>query len=110
MNRLVNDGGPGRAVEMRTLDGILEGRTASAKMDVEGAELYVLLGAQRSLEEGRLKLIQIEWDVSNSSLGDIADLLGHHGYTLHRAGPGGLVPAADLTVGGDLFAVPPTMP
>lgn len=109
MNRLATIEEPGMEVEMRTLDDVIDGRQAFAKLDVEGAEYMVLAGATESLREHRIRLMQIEWDTSQPDLTGqsvlrIADLLNENGYTLFRAGPAGLEPAGDLTIGGDLFA------
>jgi FkbM family methyltransferase len=69
------------------------------KVDVEGAELEVLRGAQRMLGEGRVPCVLFE--VSEAMLegmghsGDeVFDLLREHGYALHAfADDGSLMPA-----------------
>ena len=68
------------------------------KIDVEGFELQVLLGAQRMLSEGRIDAIQFEFTqlnvVSRVFVDDFFRLLGT-GYTLHRLLPHGLMPMID---------------
>lgn len=65
------------------------------KIDVEGFELQVLLGAQRMLSEGRIGAIQFEVTqlnlVGRVFVDDFFRLLGPS-YTLHRLLPHGLMP------------------
>src|SRR3954453_8113228 len=100
-------------VPVVTLDGLIGDRTVDGlKVDVEGAELLVMKGAERLLAEQRIKLIQLEWN--ESSLGllkqdrtPIAELLSSHGYALFRADERGeLLPLTDFGFGADVFARP----
>lgn len=100
-------------VPVLTLDGVVGDRTVDGlKVDVEGAELLVLRGAQRVLAERRIKLIQLEWNESSVALLNedrtpIAELLSSHGYELFRADERGeLAPISDLGFGEDIFAKP----
>jgi FkbM family methyltransferase len=108
-----SDGVATEEVPVLTLDGLVGDRTVDGlKVDVEGAELLVLRGAQRLLAEQRIKLIQLEWNESSLALlgqdrTPIAELLTSHGYELFRADEGGhLVPVPDFGFGEDVFARP----
>lgn len=103
------DGGP--EVDVETLDDVLGDRSAQGvKIDVEGAERLVLEGARRALSEGRIALLQLEWnDCSVGLLGEdrrpVAALLEAHGYALFRPDEAGrLAPLADVGFGPDVFA------
>jgi FkbM family methyltransferase len=100
-------------VPVLTLDGLVGDRTVDGlKVDVEGAELLVMKGAQRLLSERRIKLIQLEWNESSLDLlkqdrTPIAELLSSHGYALFRADERGeLIPVSDFGFGDDVFARP----
>jgi FkbM family methyltransferase len=100
-------------VPVLTLDGLVGDRTVDGlKVDVEGAELLVMKGAERLLAEQRIKLIQLEWNESSLHLlkqdrTPIAELLSSYGYTLFRADEQGeLVPVSDFAFGADVFAKP----
>ena len=100
-------------VPVLTLDGLVGDRTVDGlKVDVEGAELLVLKGAQRLLGEQRIRLIQLEWNESSEILlgedrSPIVDLLDSHGYEFLRPDEtGNLRPLADLGYGEDVFARP----
>jgi hypothetical protein len=100
-------------VPVLTLDGLIGERTIDGlKVDVEGAELLVMKGAQRLLARQRIKLIQLEWNESSLALlkqdrMPIAELLSSYGYALFRADEQGhLVPLSDLGFGADVFAKP----
>lgn len=120
LNHLVLGEAPGDnqvTVAVDTLDNVLGKRTAEGvKIDVEGAERLVLEGAQRSLREQRLRLIQVEWnDMSRRLLGEdrgpVAELLRDHGYELFRPNRAGdLEPVRDTGFGSDVFAVPRSAP
>jgi FkbM family methyltransferase len=100
-------------VPVLTLDGLVGERTIDGlKVDVEGAELLVMKGAERLLAEQRIKLIQLEWNESSLDLlkqdrTPLAELLSSHGYALFRADEHGeLVPVYDFAFGADVFAKP----
>jgi FkbM family methyltransferase len=100
-------------VPVLTLDGLVGDRTVDGlKVDVEGAELLVMKGARRLLEERRIKLIQLEWNESSLALlrqdrTPIAELLSSYGYSLFRADERGrLAPLSDPGFGDDVFAKP----
>jgi FkbM family methyltransferase len=64
------------------------------KVDTEGSELRVLQGVRRAVEDGRVDLIQIEFNAMNvlsrTFMRDFRDLLPR--YTPHRLLPDGPVP------------------
>lgn len=100
-------------VPVLTLDGLVGERTVDGlKVDVEGAELLVMKGAQRLLSEQRIKLIQLEWNESSMDLlkqdrRPIAELLSSYSYALFRPDEEGhLVPLSDFGFGADVFAKP----
>ena len=88
-NHLIDDPDRGIIVEAITLDDILGDRTASVKIDVEGAERLVLEGATRALSEHRIPMMQIEWSPyrAQQTLGGtpsaLAEILRGHGYVLY---------------------------
>jgi FkbM family methyltransferase len=92
--------GPG-SIPMTTIDSVLgDRRAAGMKIDVEGAERFVLEGAERALADQRIGLIQIEWNgLSWQTLGEtrapIRRLLSKHGYGLFYASDGTLEPVDD---------------
>jgi FkbM family methyltransferase len=109
----VNRVHPAGSVEipMVALDTIIGARTVTGlKIDVEGFELDVLLGCSRALSEGRITLIQLEWNsTSEVAVGTdrrpVADLLTAHGYGLYRPGAcGTLIALTDVSFGPDVFA------
>lgn len=89
-------------VQLTTADAYLEQtgleRVDLMKIDVEGHELSVLRGAERSLAEGRIGLIQLEYGGAyidaRAMLLDIFSLLKPHGYELFKLYANGLRPAA----------------
>jgi FkbM family methyltransferase len=102
---------PSQTVSGVTLDEVIGDRSVrGAKIDVEGAELLVLQGAERSLSERRIGLLQLEWNnrssmFFNSTRDEVEKLLTSHGYRLWRAdGDGALVPLSGDDVLDDLFA------
>ncbi|NEE00177.1 FkbM family methyltransferase [Phytoactinopolyspora halotolerans] len=105
-------------VDVDTLDNILGDRTAAGvKIDVEGAERLVLEGARRALAEGRIGVLQIEWNaMSERVLGEsrvpVADLLTGHGYRLARPDRHGVLRpvTAVPSSSDDMFAVAPRGP
>ncbi len=105
--------GPGRETEVTTLDQVLGDRTAhGVKIDVEGAERFVLEGARVAMGEGRLRVIQLEYnDMSvhySETREPLRTLLADYGYKFMRPdGNGGLKLLRKLGRGGgrDVFAV-----
>jgi FkbM family methyltransferase len=104
---------PSEEVPVLTLDDVIGERTVDGlKVDVEGAELLVLRGAERLLARQGIGLIQLEWNESSLALLEqdrtpIAELLASHGYELFRADERGeLVPLMDLGFRDDVFAKP----
>jgi FkbM family methyltransferase len=63
------------------------------KIDTEGHEFHVLMGATQALEQGRIQSILFEFGEhcvqSRVFLKDYFELLGKHGYVLHRLLPSG---------------------
>jgi FkbM family methyltransferase len=61
------------------------------KIDVEGAESFVLRGFEKMLTSGRISMIQFEYEklntISKFLLRDFYALLGGHGYTLGKIFP-----------------------
>ena len=113
MNHLVRkDEAGGVEVEVRTLDSVLGTRVADGvKIDVEGGEHFVLDGARQALAEGRLPVIQIEWNVMAEKMyGDsrerLADALIGYGYRFCRPDEHGIFQPAGIEVSRrDLFAI-----
>lgn len=112
LNHIVPEGGPDtRPVPATTLDSIIGSRTAAGvKIDVEGAEALVLRGASRALAEGRIELIQMEWNPQSfqnfgASRDEIAGMLSAAGFELCRPDiEGNLIPIQHLAPGPDVFA------
>lgn len=65
------------------------------KIDTEGAELKVLLGAQNLLNSHRIDAIQFEYGGTyldaKITLREVLQLLTHHGYSVFRILPDGLM-------------------
>ncbi|MEB3220557.1 MAG: FkbM family methyltransferase [Candidatus Sericytochromatia bacterium] len=100
-----------RQVEAVTLDALVAAQGWPAvdllKIDTEGHDLRVLQGARQLLAEGRLGLIQLEynaaWRACDSSVLEARHLLGRHGYALWLLTPAGLTPL-ELDRLGDFFS------
>lgn len=117
LNRLLLDGGEQASgstleVEVTTLDEVLGDRSAAGvKIDVEGAEELVVRGGANALSEGRIGLMQLEWNgLSQRMLGHdrrpIWDLLQGWGYDFVRPDlQGTFHRTTDAGYGADLFAV-----
>lgn len=76
LNHIVEDPEAGVAVEATTLDELIGDRTAAVKIDVEGSEERVLLGARKALAEQRISVLQLEWIVApHMGIDDRASLL-----------------------------------
>jgi FkbM family methyltransferase len=100
-------------VRVDTLDRLLgDRRVVGMKIDVEGAERLVLEGARQALSEGRIEVLQLEWNgLSREVLGEtrtpVARLLGDYGYQLCSPDPSGILRPVDAPESSveDLFAV-----
>lgn len=87
------------AIATRTLDDIIDENELSEidfmKMDVEGAELLVLKGAEASLQRGTIKAISFEFGSGNVNsrtfFRDFWDFLRGHGFSIARILPGGRI-------------------
>src|SRR6266568_4869922 len=85
-------------VRVTTLDREFEARTVKyvdfLKVDAEGFDLKVLKGAKHALEEGRIGIVQFEynapWAITGSTLGEAMDFLGNCGYTVYLLKSDGL--------------------
>ena len=104
---------PGRSVPTATLDEVLGERVAHGlKIDVEGAERFVLEGARRALAERRLPVIQLEYNhCARTYFGEsrepLRDLLAAYGYSFMRPDDAGTLWPEHVGRGGgrDIFAV-----
>lgn len=112
LNHLLDADQDGVDVPATTLDLLLGDRSAAGlKIDVEGAEELVLRGAGRALAEGRLAVIQLEWNNRSELLGlgsrdRAASLLRAAGYRFTRPDDQGrLIPCSIDGYGADVFAV-----
>ncbi len=100
------------AVPMVALDELVGRRLVGGiKIDVEGYELEVLRGATMLLQEGRCRLIQLEWNDQSSratgqDLTSVSNLLVGFGYRLFRPdGSGQLIAVGtNPAYGADVFA------
>jgi FkbM family methyltransferase len=100
-------------VEVTTLDDFLDVERIETinflKLDIEGHELFALRGAQRALAKGRVRVIALEFGISNLNsrtyFKDCWDILRGNGYFLYRLTPGGsLLPVSRYTEECELFA------
>ncbi len=70
------------------------------KIDVEGAEMKVLLGAKKLLAKGKIKIILLELNRNNQSFGstnkEIASYLKKHKYSLFTLDSGFLCPLTGI--------------
>ncbi|MEY2566610.1 MAG: hypothetical protein QOE35_1139 [Actinomycetota bacterium] len=114
-NRLATDGAV--KVWATTLDELIgDDDVAGVKIDVEGAELEVLQGAERALAEQRIGALQLEWnetsvEMSGQDRSPVASLLASHGYRLFVPDESGaLFPVDGEGFGPDLFALPERRP
>lgn len=115
-NHITEDGGENvTTMPGQPFDDLTGGRyVRGTKIDVEGAEHQVLLGARESLAAGRIGLLQLEWnDCSRRYYGEgrepAAALLADHGYQLYRPDSAGWLRPTDGAEGRDLFAARPTV-
>jgi FkbM family methyltransferase len=107
------DSAQGVEVEAHTLDDVLGDRTADGvKIDVEGAERLVLEGGYVALAEGRIRVIQFEYNhQSRTNFGEsreaTRDMLASFGYSFFRPDwDGQLLRVSPGSGGGrDVFAI-----
>ncbi len=108
--------GPTINVKTKTLDGLLEERNLGErvpcliKIDVEGYELRVLRGAEKTLKRCRMLVCEHSPETMRQSGEDpreLLDLLDRHGFLPHRVGPSGLTDLhlADLAADNDLTEI-----
>jgi FkbM family methyltransferase len=108
-------GEPVTEVAVTTLDDVLGDRTAAGvKIDVEGFELDVLLGASRTLGEQRVGVLQLEWNsMARERFGrgrhEIAQTLLDADYVLARPDDHGRLRPTVPDEGPDVFAVAPRL-
>jgi FkbM family methyltransferase len=85
-------------VELKTLDAFAAeqglDRIDLVKVDTEGHDLFVIQGAARLLEEGRVRALQFEytwrWIFSRTYLRDVFELLAGKPYALGKITPQGI--------------------
>jgi FkbM family methyltransferase len=108
-------GEPITQVPVTTLDVVLGDRTAAGvKIDVEGFELDVVLGASRALREQRVGVLQLEWNsMARERFGrrrdEIARAFREADYALARPDEHGRLRPTDADEGPDVFAVAPRL-
>lgn len=116
VNHLLTDpAATGDRITVDTLDNVLGDRHAGGvKIDVEGAERLVLEGARRALSQGRIDVLQLEWNaMSDHVFGEpravAAQILTDYGYEFMRPTDHGVLrpSSAELVGRHDLFAVSP---
>jgi FkbM family methyltransferase len=99
------------AVTLTTLDDELSARSFSdvdfLKIDAEGHDFYVLLGAQKYISSRRIKIIQFEyngaWLHAGATLSRAFDFLGAHGYKV-RLLKQGMLGDLDIRKTGEFFS------
>lgn len=103
-------------VAVETIDALFPtDHIAGIKVDVEGAERFVVQGGRRALLEGRIGLLQLEWNFMSRVHYDeerslTADILRECGYHLYRPGDNGvLVPDDGMEGPQDVFAARPVV-
>lgn len=102
--------GPEEVVKCVRLDHVVQEPIAALKIDVEGAERWVLEGAVDLLKNGLVRCIQIEWnDRSRLNFGEdrgpLADRLREMGFRLYRPDDDGVLIPWDGAEGRDVIAV-----
>jgi len=97
------------SVEVTTLDEALDddvGKVGFVKCDVEGHELAVLRGGERTLGESRpALLVEIEQRHQNTDISVTFDHLLGLGYDGYMVRPGGLRPLAEFDVQADQLSL-----
>lgn len=107
----------GVEIEVTTLDDVLGDRVANGvKIDVEGAERFVLEGAKKALSQGRIRAIQLEYNnCAEKYYGEtrdpLRDMLKDYGYHFWQPDKEGVLQSTDPGSGGrlhpDVFAILP---
>jgi FkbM family methyltransferase len=107
----------GIEIEVSTLDDILGDRVANGvKIDVEGAERFVLEGAKKALSQGRIRAIQLEYNICaekyyGETRDPLRDMLKDYGYDFWQPNKDGVLQGTNPGSGGrrhpDLFAILP---
>lgn len=98
-------------VELETLDTFCQARGIYhidfVKIDTEGNELNVLVGAKGLLENGAIDMIQFEYCScyldSKTTLKEVYALLSRYGYRVYRITPFGLIEIAQWRDGLETF-------
>ncbi len=106
------DAAPGGIrVEMQRLDDLVHGEVAFMKLDIEGAELFALRGAQRLLTESAPTLllenagnVLARQGVDRAEIRDLLDSFDYETFVFRQQR---LVPALATAVNGNLIAVHP---
>jgi FkbM family methyltransferase len=96
-------------ITMTTIDGFCAARSITSlaflKIDTEGHELQVLVGAQGMLSRGGIKAIQFEFNemnvISRVFLRDFYEML--NGFTLHRLSDKGLLALGPYRATNEIF-------
>jgi FkbM family methyltransferase len=112
LNHFLEPDQDGVDVPATTLDLLLgDRRAAGLKIDVEGVEELVLRGAGQALAEGRIDVVQLEWNERSRLIGmgsrdRAAGLLTAAGYHFTRPDDQGrLIPCSIDGYGADVFAL-----
>jgi FkbM family methyltransferase len=109
---LVGQDDAGVQVRVTTLDELVNDcPRVFVKIDVEGSEELVVRGAKRALRDGRILMMQLEWnELSTTHFGrsrcTLAGLLSGYGYDFFRPDASGeLIECAPDAGTSDVFAV-----
>lgn len=99
-----------RKIPVDTLDNILSGTTDKlvVKIDVEGFEEKVFLGATKLLKEHRIRLLMFE-RLGRTNLDNIRSILKKYGYTVFYVSPDGSISFDEVLISKpliNLFAAP----
>ncbi|WP_162244515.1 FkbM family methyltransferase [Marmoricola sp. Leaf446] len=112
MNHIVM-AGQGRAVLGERFDDRIAGRhVRGMKVDVEGAERQVVIGALEALRGRRIDLLQLEWNECaqtnfGESRAELKAVLDEVGYELYRPTRAGKLVPTGSEEGTDVFAARP---